>query len=49
MDYSFGSRLGLRVQVRDNYYKAPNTSSIYPATGVFTYSLEPMGGVYYRF
>jgi hypothetical protein len=49
MDYSFGSHLGVRVQVRDNYYKAPNTSSIYPATGVFTYSLEPMGGVYYRF
>jgi hypothetical protein len=49
VDYSFGSHLGVRVQVRDNYYKAPNTSSIYPATGVFTYSLEPMGGVYYRF
>ena len=49
MDYSFGSHLGVRVQVRDNMYNAPNTSSIYPATGVFTYSLEPMGGVYYRF
>jgi hypothetical protein len=49
VDYGFGSHLGVRVQVRDNMYKAPNTSSIYPATGVFTYSLEPMGGVYYRF
>ena len=49
VDYSFGTHLGVRVQVRDNMYKAPNTSSIYPATGVFTYSLEPMGGVYYRF
>jgi hypothetical protein len=48
-DYNFGSHLGVRVQVRENMYKAPNTSSIYPATGVFTYSLEPMGGVFYRF
>ena len=49
VDYNFGSRLGFRAQVRDNYYKAPNTSNIYPATGVFTYSLEPMGGIFYRF
>jgi hypothetical protein len=48
-DYNFGSHLGVRVQVRENMYKAPNTSAIYPATGVFTYSLEPMGGVFYRF
>jgi hypothetical protein len=48
-DYNFGSHLGVRVQVRENMYKAPNTSSIYPATGVFTYSLEPMGGVFCRF
>jgi hypothetical protein len=49
VDYNIGNRLGLRIQVRDNMYKAPNDSSIYPATGVFTQSLEPMGGVYYRF
>ncbi len=49
VDFDFSAHLGVRAQVRDNMYKAPNTSSIYPATGVFTQSLEPMGGVYYRF
>ena len=49
VDYAFSEHLGIRAQVRDNMYKAPNTSSIYPATGVFTQSLEPMGGVFYRF
>ena len=49
VDYSFSPHLGIRAQVRGNLYKAPNTSSIYPATGVFTQSLEPMGGVFYRF
>ncbi len=49
VDYNFGKRLGVRLQVRDNMYKAPNTSSIFPATGQFTYSLEPMGGIFYRF
>ena len=49
VDFDFSSHLGIRAQVRDSMYKAPNTSSIYPATGVFTQSIEPMGGVYYRF
>ena len=49
LDYNLSSHLGIRAQVRGNTYKAPNISSIYPATGVFTRSLEPMGGVYYRF
>lgn len=49
VDFAFSAHLGIRAQVRDNFYKAPNTSSIYPATGVFTHSLEPMGGVFYRF
>jgi hypothetical protein len=49
VDYDLGSHLGVRAQFRDNLYKAPNTSSIYPATGAFTQSMEPMGGVYYRF
>ncbi len=49
VDYNFSSHLGIRAQFRGNLYKAPNISAIYPATGVFTQSLEPMGGVYYRF
>ncbi|MGC1464069.1 MAG: outer membrane beta-barrel protein [Terracidiphilus sp.] len=49
VDFDISSRLGVRAQVRDILYKAPNTSVIYPATGVLTQSLEPMGGVYYRF
>jgi len=49
VDYSFSPHLGIRAQFRANLYKAPNTSSIYPATGVFTQSMEPMGGVFYRF
>ncbi len=49
VDYSFSSHLGIRAQFRGNMYKAPQTSAIYPATGVFTQSLEPMGGLFYRF
>jgi opacity protein-like surface antigen len=49
VDWNFGARLGLRLQYRGNYYKAPNVSAIYPPTGVFTQTAEPMAGVYYRF
>jgi hypothetical protein len=49
VDFDLSSHFGVRAQVRDTFYKAPNVSSIYPATGVFTQSLEPMGGFYYRF
>jgi hypothetical protein len=48
-DYEISKHLGVRAQFRGVLYKAPNTSQIYPATGQFTQSLEPMGGVYYRF
>lgn len=49
LDYGLTSHFGIRVQVRDFLVKAPNNSSLYPATGVTTQSVEPMGGVYYRF
>lgn len=49
VDFDLTARIGVRAQVRDTMYKAPNTSSIYPATGVFTQSIEPMGGFYFRF
>lgn len=48
-DYQISKHLGVRAQFRGVLYKAPNTSQIYTATGQFTQSLEPMGGVYYRF
>jgi len=49
VDWTLTSHLGLRAQYRGNYYKAPNISLIYPATGVLTQTAEPMAGVYYRF
>jgi len=49
LDFSVSSHLGIRLQYRDNFYKAPNPSAIYPATGAFTSSSEPMGGFFYRF
>ncbi len=49
VDWNVNAKFGVRLQYRGNYYNAPNISSIYPATGVMTHSLEPMGGVYYRF
>jgi len=49
VDWNANARFGVRLQCRDNFYNAPNISSIYPATGVMTHSLEPMGGIFYRF
>jgi opacity protein-like surface antigen len=49
LDYDLGKHLGVRVQYRETWYKAPNISSIYPATGQLTQTGEPTGGVYYRF
>jgi opacity protein-like surface antigen len=48
-EYDITNHLGVRGQFRGTMYKAPNISSIYPATGQFTQTLTPMGGVYYRF
>lgn len=48
-DWAALPHFGVRLQFRDNLYKAPNLSVIYPATGVYTHSAEPMGGVYYNF
>jgi len=49
LDFSLTSHFGVRVQYRDNLYKAPNLAAFYPATGQFTSSSEPMGGIFYRF
>ncbi len=48
-DWAFLPHLGVRGQFRDNLYKAPNLSALYPATGQYTHSMEPMGGVYFAF
>jgi hypothetical protein len=48
-DWSLTRHLGIRAQFRDNLYRAPNLSVIYPATGQYTHSMEPMGGVFYAF
>jgi opacity protein-like surface antigen len=49
VDFAMSAHLGLRLQYRDNIYKAANPFPLYPATGAYTMSSEPMGGVYYRF
>ena len=49
VDWNATSHLGVRLQVRDSFYKAPNLSLIYPANGVFTSAVQPMGGIVYRF
>jgi hypothetical protein len=48
VDVGLTRHFGIRGQVRDNIYKAPNLSAFYPATGVYTYTLEPMAGIYFR-
>ncbi|HVU45473.1 MAG TPA: hypothetical protein VHD85_05065 [Terracidiphilus sp.] len=48
VDVGLSRRFGIRAQFRDNVYKAPNLSAFYPATGVYTQTLEPMVGFYFR-
>lgn len=48
-EWAISSHLGIRGQFRDNMYRAPNLSLIYPATGQYTHSMEPMGGFFYAF
>lgn len=49
VDWTVLPHFGLRLQYRDNLYKAPNLSALYPATGAFTSSSEPTGGLFFRF
>jgi hypothetical protein len=49
VDWDFLPHFGVRGQFRDNLYKAPNLSALYPATGMYTQTAEPMGGVYFKF
>lgn len=43
-----GPRFGLRVQIRDTFYKAPNLTFAFLPTGRFMQTVEPMAGVYFR-
>lgn len=47
-DWALNPHLGLRVQFRDNVYKAPNLAGVYPTTGQFTHTAEPMAGIFFR-
>jgi hypothetical protein len=47
VDLKLLPRIGIRAQIRDNFYKAPNVSAFYPATGMFTHTLEPMVGLFF--
>jgi len=49
VDWGFAQRLGVRLQFRDNLYKAPDLSDLYNSTGQYTQSAEPMAGFYYKY
>jgi hypothetical protein len=49
LDWAVASHFGVRAQFRDNIYHAPNLSNFNPATGQYTHTAEPMGGVFYSF
>ena len=48
LDWGFLPRAGLRLQLRDDIYKAPNLSIPFNATGAYTHSVKPMIGIYFR-
>ncbi len=47
-DIRLQPRFGLRLQYRENFYKAPNLLPVYPPTGKYTQTGEPMAGFYIR-
>ena len=49
LDWGLIPHLGLRVQYRGNLYKAPDLTTLYTSTNVFTHTAEPMIGAYFRF
>lgn len=48
-DWSLAPRLGVRLQYRVNFYKAPDVFRGYSPTGAYAHTQEPMLGVFYRF
>ncbi len=56
LDWKLSSHIGLRLQDRDTMYKSPQlfSTDVYPVSGpstkgLYTYTQEPVLGVYYRF
>ena len=47
LDWGILPHAGLRVQYREELFKAPNLDDRYNTTGVFTYSSLPMVGFYF--
>ncbi|MGO9436891.1 MAG: outer membrane protein [Terracidiphilus sp.] len=48
-DWNFASRLGLRMQYRALFYKAPDVFRGYSPTGEYVHTQEPMIGAFVRF
>lgn len=47
-DFAVSPRFGIRAQLRDNFFIAPQATHAYPATGKFVQLAEPTIGVYFR-
>ena len=47
IDWAFHPHMGLRLQYRGNFYKAPDLDNNYNATGSFAESYMPMIGFYF--
>jgi hypothetical protein len=47
-DIQLQPRFGLRLQYRESFYKAPDLLPVYPSTGKYTQTGEPMVGVFIR-
>ncbi len=48
VDWGLLPHLGLRLQYRSVFYKAPDLTSLYPSSGAYTHTDEPAIGVYFR-
>jgi opacity protein-like surface antigen len=48
-DWSVAPHVGLRVQYRANFFKAPDVYRGFSPTGAFVNMQEPMAGVFFRF
>lgn len=48
VDWSFFPRVGLRFQLRDKFYRAPDPANLFNSSSAFTHSEEPMIGIFVR-
>jgi opacity protein-like surface antigen len=48
LDWGVLPHIGVRLQYRGNLYKAPDLTTLYGSSGVFTHTAEPMIGIYLR-